>query len=628
MSSILSTTSQEDVVVVCNVTGEIVSCNQAFRRVTNQPPLNTHPAKIFDFLQKDSVYLFKKFFHDISQGIINEVVSVSAKLNGLDGNSIPYQCTITCTSGEHAKDTQVHCFFRCPPSVASSEEILRLNENNYRFLIESVNDIIYSSDHLGFLKYVNHQGMEFTECSEAELRNTHISHFIDAKYKSEVLKFYKRQIRDRKQSSYFEFPVVSKTGIRMWVGQRLRLLLNSTDPTKIEGFIGVLRDITEKRIMEQQLLLTNKILEKRVSWRTSELEKMNLKLRNEINLRTKTEEALKRSEADYRDLFQNAHDAIIIFDLHSQQILGVNGRACELYGYSEEEFVEKKLFHISSVEQAQAFVGSLRSKFFLNEEAVHFSKLGLKIVVDIHATNVRYKGFDAAMTINRDITKRKEMEEELSLERVRRLTALIDGQEMERRRLSSELHDGLGQLLTASLIYLKKLHSLTTEQKAKDLVLKTKEILENTVDEVRNISHNLMPSVLSDFGLETALKNMVNSVNKEHINQVKFIRRGTLGRLKADIEIGLYRIAQEALNNALKYSHANNITLSLTVNSKKELKLTVKDDGIGIDSYSEGQKEVGNGIYNMQQRASVMDCQLNIQSELRKGTTINVSYNL
>lgn len=628
MSRTLSPTLQEDVVVVCNVAGEIFSCNQAFGRITGYTPLNTPSSTIFSFLQRDSVYLFKKFFHDISQGIIKEVVSVSAKINSLDGSSFTYQCTITCTTGEHIRDTQVHCFFRCPPSVGSSEEILRLNENNYRFLIESVNDIIYSSDHFGFLKYVNHQGMEFTECSEAELRNTHISHFIDAKYKSDVLKFYKRQIRDRKQSSYFEFPVVSKTGIRMWVGQRLRLLFNSADPTKIDGFIGVLRDITEKRIMEQQLLLTNKILEKRVSWRTNELEKMNLKLRNEINLRTRTEEALKRSESEYRDLFQSAHDAIIIFDLHSHQILGVNGQACELYGYSEEEFLGIKLCHISSGDEAQSFVGSLRSRSFLNEEAVHVSKAGSKIVVDIHATNVRYRGFDAAMTINRDITKRKEMEDELSLERVRRLTALIDGQEMERRRLSSELHDGLGQLLTASLIYLKKLHSLTTDEKAKDLVLKTREILENTVDEVRNISHNLMPSVLSDFGLEIALKNMVNSVNKEHGNQVKFIRRGTLGRLNADIEVGLYRIAQEALNNSLKYSQANNITLALIVNSKKELKLTVKDDGIGIDSYSQSQKEIGNGIYNMQQRASVLDCQLSIHSELGKGTSINVSYNL
>ena len=508
------------------------------------------------------------------------------------------------------------------------EDNISSNEDRYRLLIESVNDIIYTSDSNGLMLYMNSQGIEFSGYSMDELKGVTLTTFIDAGHKARVLEFYLKQIEDQLETSYLEFPIVSKSGTRMWVGQRLRLLFDARQTPKVVGFLGVLRDITEKRIMEQQLLLTNKVLEKRVSWRTTELEKINRKLRDEIGLRTKTEKALKQSESEYIELFQNAHDAIIVIDLNSLKILRVNDHSCALYDYTSRQFGKLHLKDISAEGELGSFVDALKFETNVKMETAHYTSSGKRIFVDIHATRIRYRGADAIMSINRDITKKREVENELSLERARRLTALIDGQEMERRRLSSELHDGLGQLLTASLIYIKKLDNVVGDAKSKELVAKTREILESTVDEVRSISHNLMPAILSDFGLETALKNMVNSINKDHKLNVRFLRRGTINRLKADVEIGLYRIAQEAVNNALKYSKANNITVSLVVIKNSELRMTIEDDGVGLGSYLESNKEPGNGIYNMVQRASVINCQISIESEGGTGTLILVVHNL
>ena len=508
------------------------------------------------------------------------------------------------------------------------EDSISSSGDKYRLLIESVNDIIYTGDCDGLMLYMNRQGAEFSGCSIEELRGVALATFIDPGHKRRVLEFYQKQLEEQVETSYLEFPIVSKRGTRMWVGQRLRLLFDSKESWKLIGVLGVLRDITEKRIMEQQLLLTNKVLEKRVSWRTNELEKANRKLREEIALRTKTETALKQSESEYIELFQNAHDAIMVIDHSSLKVLRVNEHACALYNYNSRQFSELHLKDISAEAELASFVNALKFDTNVKMEATHFTNSGKKIVVDIHATRIRYRGGDAIMSINRDITQKREVENELALERARRLTALIDGQEMERRRLSSELHDGLGQLLTASLIYIKKLDNVVADAKSKELVAKTREILESTVDEVRAISHNLMPAILSDFGLETALRNMVNTINNDHKLNVRFVQRGVFNRLTADVEIGLYRIAQEALNNSLKYSKANNITVSLVVSKNGELRMTIEDDGVGLGSYAKNHKEYGNGIYNMVQRASVINCQISIESEGRAGTLIGVIHNL
>jgi len=365
----------------------------------------------------------------------------------------------------------------------------------------------------------------------------------------------------------------------------VRILYDESDPETIIGFLGTVRDINDKKISEEQLKTSNLALEERVLLRTSELEKTNKKLRDEIKRRVKADEALEQSEKDYKGLFRIAHDAILIFDPNDdEKVLEVNEQACSIYGFTREELIGMSLKKISdNVKRGETLISkTIREGAYHTFETLHYTKSGRKMILEVNATKVTYSGRTAILSINRDITAKREVELKLKEERNHRVSALIDGQEMERKRLSRELHDGLGQLLTASLIYLKQLYNVVENKKSEDLVDKTREIIQNTVEEVRTISHNLMPSVLDDFGLELALQNMINSINGKFNGSIQFHSEGNPKRLNADIEIGLYRIAQEALNNALKYSQADTIDISLTSKNGHQ-KLSIRDNGIGFD---------------------------------------------
>jgi len=132
----------------------------------------------------------------------------------------------------------------------------------------------------------------------------------------------------------------------------------------------------------------------------------------DITERKKMEEALKQSERDYRELFENAHDAIIIFTIDDETILDVNQRACEMYGFAKEEFIGMSLESISK----DVKIGKSRIKKTLekgayhNFETVHYRKDGSEMILEINGAVVNYKGKKAILSINRDITERKKME--------------------------------------------------------------------------------------------------------------------------------------------------------------------------------------------------------------------------
>jgi len=133
----------------------------------------------------------------------------------------------------------------------------------------------------------------------------------------------------------------------------------------------------------------------------------------DISERKRMEEALSRSEQDYRRLFEHAHDAIVIFALKGETILDVNHRACELYGFSREEMIGMSLEKISKdVAQGKARIKSiLKNKIFRNFETVHFRKDGNEMLLEINAALVAYKNQPAILSINRDITRRRLLEE-------------------------------------------------------------------------------------------------------------------------------------------------------------------------------------------------------------------------
>ncbi len=227
--------------------------------------------------------------------------------------------------------------------------------------------------------------------------------------------------------------------------------------------------------------------------------------------------------------------------------------------------------------------------------------------------------------LNQEIIKRKKVDEALSEERQRRLSALIDGQELERRRLSRELHDGLGQVLVAVKHNVETL-IMTPDPKTQKQFYKdhTMELISDAISEVKRISYDLLPTILNDFGLSAALEKMADRLSEDTDINISFYSTDMEGRMKPDMEINFFRIAQEAVNNAVKYSNPKEIQIQF-IHNKKGLKLSIKDDGKGFD-VEKLKKGPGHGLFNMHERASVIAAKLTIVSQKDRGTSVVLQF--
>ncbi|QKZ12983.1 histidine kinase [Spirosoma sp. KUDC1026] len=208
-----------------------------------------------------------------------------------------------------------------------------------------------------------------------------------------------------------------------------------------------------------------------------------------------------------------------------------------------------------------------------------------------------------------------------------RAAALLEGQEEERRRFARELHDGIGQMLTGLKLHAEKLKSgFLQDDKQRARVEDVCELIYDTIQTTRQVAYNLMPSVLSDFGLQSALKVLADQTTRASGIDIVFESDEAVKRLTPATEIGLYRIAQEALHNAVKYAEAQLIRIQLQIDRQK-ITLAVTDDGKGFAvkiPKDENQLSINRGLDNMHTRARLLNGELIITSKMRKGTKVLV----
>lgn len=230
---------------------------------------------------------------------------------------------------------------------------------------------------------------------------------------------------------------------------------------------------------------------------------------------------------------------------------------------------------------------------------------------------------------------------------------LIAGQEEERKRLSRELHDGLGQMLTAIKLQIEGLEvglarALPTDQSGKAAYPQNLQILKRlvtqTIQETRTISNNLMPSVLSDFGVIPAIKMLAENDRSESVEVTFMTNLATHGpRIDKNVEIMLYRVTQEAVNNAVRHANPSRIHIQL-IDRENSLQLRITDDGQGFkmprrpganglvksnedaatDAFTAGRPP-SQGLHNMQERAKLLNGKFKIHSTPGKGTRVQVS---
>lgn len=298
--------------------------------------------------------------------------------------------------------------------------------------------------------------------------------------------------------------------------------------------------------------------------------------------------------------------------------------------YKTHMGIEKELFNAekeSIIQEAQAKYDKVQlrvQKDELEKQAKNtmiaaISLLAL-LVVSVLITLLfrqRLKARTALAAKNQELHLQKldELAKERQLEKI---TALMEGQEQERKRISGELHDGLGSLLATIKHHFEVVEDkIHTNHEAYE---KAYGLLDRASEEVRRISHNMASNILSKFGLVAALQDLAEMVNASNQVQFELSISGLEGRLENSKEIHLFRICQELVSNALKHAEAKTISLQITMRDN-ELSLIVEDDGKGFEQEKAALAE-GMGLSNLRARIDHLEGSIDIDSTLGRGTTV------
>ncbi len=224
---------------------------------------------------------------------------------------------------------------------------------------------------------------------------------------------------------------------------------------------------------------------------------------------------------------------------------------------------------------------------------------------------------DGMILTTQDISPLKQLQRD-------NVTAVLKGQEKERNRLAKEIHDGVGPLMSTIKLNLDSIRNDLDPDLPESIALKFKSIqalINDVAEDIRSISHALMPSSLKDFGLRLALENLIQKINQTNGIQISLYYTGNDERLNIHTEIALYRITQELINNALKYSEANGITIQL-IKYDKKIMLTVEDDGRGCSQPDvESMMAKGIGLQNIATRAEALRGYFTIDTNTNNGFT-------
>lgn len=207
--------------------------------------------------------------------------------------------------------------------------------------------------------------------------------------------------------------------------------------------------------------------------------------------------------------------------------------------------------------------------------------------------------------------ERRLNEERLKMKQLQ-MNVVLESQESERKRFARDLHDGFGQLITAVKIMLGQMQQTSEMEKRSELAVKSSEVLNTMHTQLREIAHNLMPDQLINEGLSTALKEYASRISKTSGIAIEVNTFGIEKRLNQSVEVNVYRIIQEWINNVIKYSGAKNLTIQLT-GYENEINIIIEDNGNGFEK-EKLMKSKGWGWKNIQSRLEAINGILEIDT--------------
>jgi PAS domain S-box-containing protein len=319
------------------------------------------------------------------------------------------------------------------------------------------------------------------------------------------------------------------------------------------------------------------------------------------------------NEKRYRLLSNLTFEGIMLHQ--NRKIIDVNRALLKMTGYSYPELIgQDSMSFIFPPEYEDFFKEKMMEEYSLPYETEIIDKRGGLFPVEIESRYFKQHNQRIRVSAIRDITERKEGEKKI-------LQAVVNTEESERARFAQELHDGLGPILSNVQMYFQW---LADEDDNKQFVFeKGNQSLKNAFATLREISNKLSPHILHNFGLVNAVNNFIETMVTKNI-RIDFKTNIEGKRFSGDIEISMYRIVNELVNNTIKYSGANKIGLEL-VQSDIGLKLFYTDNGKGFDIDHVQKKGKGFGMINIHNRIKTIQGSISVKSKINKGVEVEIN---
>ena len=391
----------------------------------------------------------------------------------------------------------------------------------------------------------------------------------------------------------------------------------------------------------------------------------------DLSARKQAENALRRSEERYRTIIGQAMAGVSHADL-TDKLIFVNQNYCEMTGYSEEELngicVGEIIHPDDRKKNARLFARMVKNGKPYRIELRFVRKDGSIIWVLKNITTIRDENGnpESALAVAVDITERKKTEQKLleseenlrrsreelenrvkertheldetnkalkkeseerkrtEDERARLLRQIITTQEDERRRIARDLHDQLGQQMTALRLKLESLREMCGDNEELCKTVDESQSVAKQIDaDVGFLAWELRPTTLDDLGLHNALRNYVKQWSEHFGIEADYHADDFKQEIPEETQTNLYRIAQEALNNISKHSKAKHVAVLLEQREEHTV-LIIEDDGIGFDTNIKTDNDDGLGLIGMRERAALVGGSLEVESSPDSGLTIFV----
>ncbi|MBN1599074.1 MAG: PAS domain S-box protein [Bacteroidales bacterium] len=568
--------TSEAMIVVDFETAKFLDVNNALLEMFNMTYEEAIEKDLFELISTCSSYSKKQIHTFITRAAEGKPLVFEWFANKKDGSGFWIENSLRSADIKGKK--RLLSVLRDITDRKKAEEELKKSEEKYRLLVESQTDLVIKIDPDGRFLFVSPSYCELFSKTEQHFfgkKFITMVHEDDQKKTTALIK----NLYSPPHTCFIEQRSYTKDGWR-WIAWNDKALLDKNN--KVKEIICVGRDITYQKGVE---------------------------------------EALRRSEDRFRSIVQQLSDIVLIIDKETN-ILYDTPSVEHILGYHESFLVGKPGIELIHPEDKNVFLSKL-NELIDNKTQIVTIELRMKhdnnnwIPLETVIINLlNHPSINGLIITMRDISERKLVEKRI-------LDAVIKTEEQERERFAKDLHDDLGPLLSSLKMYINSINAFENPDKNEYIIQQLNEIIKESIATTKNVSNDLSPHILNNYGLVSATESFLKKVPSAiHVNLDTDL---TIARFSSTVENSFYRIIKELINNTLKHANASEINIKL-FESNQNLFLDYSDNGKGFDvkSLEEG-KHHGMGLSNILSRAKSLNGKFEFKTGINQGFTFKLN---